>query len=65
MPLYEYGCEDCGERFEILQSTNAGTEGLACPACDSTRLRKVVSTFAASTGASQGAGASNCATGFT
>ena len=65
MPLYEYQCATCGERFEILQPLGAGAQGLSCPHCDSTELSKVFSTFAASSpGVGSSIGASTgCGTG--
>jgi putative FmdB family regulatory protein len=42
MPVYEFECEECGERFEEL--TAAGTERLDCPACGSRRTRRLLST---------------------
>jgi len=50
MPLYEYRCEECGHRFEILQRLGEGSEGLGCPQCGRERLAKQFSTFAASGG---------------
>ncbi|MCB1033635.1 MAG: zinc ribbon domain-containing protein [Acidobacteria bacterium] len=52
MPLYEYICEQCGERFEVLQPMGAGSDGLECPACGSKALAKQFSTFAGSAGGS-------------
>ncbi len=68
MPLYEYRCEDCGRRFEILQRMGEGAEGLACPHCGSGRVAKQFSTFAAAGAKSAEAtpcGAPACGTGFT
>lgn len=47
MPLYEYACDICGHRFEILQALGGGAEGLSCSACGSAVLVKQFSTFAA------------------
>ncbi len=47
MPLYEYRCEECDNRFEILQRLGEGADGLTCPSCDAPRLEKMFSTFAA------------------
>jgi putative FmdB family regulatory protein len=41
MPIYEFECETCGERFEELASNE--TKGLACPACASERTRRLLS----------------------
>jgi putative FmdB family regulatory protein len=48
MPIYEYRCEDCGERFSKLvrRLTDQATK-VACEACGSPRARKLVSQFAA------------------
>ena len=48
MPLYEYHCDDCDHRFEVLQRLEAGTEELLCPECGGESLEKLFSTFAAS-----------------
>ncbi len=47
MPIYEYRCEECEHRFEILQRIGEGAEGLSCPSCGVERLEKMFSTFAA------------------
>lgn len=44
MPLYEYHCEACDERFEVIRSSR-DTDLVKCPRCD--RLaRKLISAFA-------------------
>ena len=43
MPIYEYRCSDCGEVSEILhKSYNTGE--VACPACGSKGMEKLIST---------------------
>jgi putative FmdB family regulatory protein len=51
LPLYEYRCASCGERFEVLQRMGDGAESLACPACGAGRPTRQLSTFAAAAGA--------------
>lgn len=46
MPLYEYRCATCGERFELLRSMSRSTETATCPA-GHRRAERVVSVFAA------------------
>ena len=41
MPLYEYECENCGHRFEVIQKF-ADAPLAECPKCHGT-LRKLVS----------------------
>jgi putative FmdB family regulatory protein len=43
MPLFEFTCRTCGRRFETLVSAGRQAE---CPACHSTDLEKLFSTFA-------------------
>jgi putative FmdB family regulatory protein len=47
MPLYEYRCRGCEERFEVLQRLGADADGLLCPRCGEERPERVLSTFAA------------------
>ncbi|HYO13912.1 MAG TPA: zinc ribbon domain-containing protein [Thermoanaerobaculia bacterium] len=57
MPLYEYRCRECGNRFEVLQRLGQGAEGLACPKCGAQQLEKQYSTFASAGGTAQGGSA--------
>jgi putative FmdB family regulatory protein len=41
MPVYEFECEDCGERFEELAPSE--TRALACPVCGSEQTRRLLS----------------------
>lgn len=41
MPIYEYQCADCGDRFEIIQKFNSGTLR-KCRKC-SGKLEKLIS----------------------
>ena len=44
MPLYEYYCADCQDRFEILTSYAASQEDtIVCTTCHGTRVRKLLS----------------------
>jgi putative FmdB family regulatory protein len=38
MPVYEFECEECGNRFEEL--TASGDSRLACPSCGSDRTQR-------------------------
>jgi putative FmdB family regulatory protein len=44
MPLFEYECRGCGNRFEYL---TRGDHAPACPACKGVDLQKLMSVFAA------------------
>jgi putative FmdB family regulatory protein len=60
MPLYEYRCGGCSERFEVLQRLGAGNEDVLCPGCGEERPERVLSTFAAG-GARESAGSMEAA----
>ena len=42
MPIYEYVCESCGERLEVLQQIS-DQPLRECPACNKATLKKLVS----------------------
>ncbi|MCB0875791.1 MAG: zinc ribbon domain-containing protein [Solirubrobacterales bacterium] len=43
MPIYEFECGECGERFERL--VPAGTDNAECPACGAPGAGRRLSTF--------------------
>ena len=46
MPLYEYRCQCCGERFERLVRTTDGDDEIICPRCRATEVVRLFSAFA-------------------
>ena len=64
MPLYEYRCHDCDEKFE--RYVRAWGDAVVCPACESGSVDKLLSTFAFAAsdgGSSSSAGAGCCGRG--
>jgi putative FmdB family regulatory protein len=58
MPIYEYRCESCGDKFEKLVRRSDDALEAGCPACGEKKLRQEYSTFAArATSAPSGASA--------
>ena len=47
MPLYEYRCGACGNKFEKLVR---GKEKITCPRCGDAKPRKLFSTFGVKSG---------------
>jgi len=47
MPIYEYECPQCGERFEKLQAYSEDGSQLNCPKCQAANPRKLFSSFSA------------------
>jgi len=59
MPIYEYQCRECSDRFETLVRSN---DVPACPKCGSENLQKLISAHAIGTGAPDTAcGSAPCA----
>jgi putative FmdB family regulatory protein len=48
MPMYEYRCQDCGERFEALRKASEADQGVRCPQCQGERIERLLSGFATS-----------------
>ncbi|HCJ66572.1 MAG TPA: hypothetical protein DHV62_04420 [Elusimicrobia bacterium] len=74
MPIYEYFCENCQKKYEILvfsrgmnQNGSYRGEKVVCPVCGNTNLTRLFSRFAFSrgiknTGNESSSGVSSCAT---
>jgi putative FmdB family regulatory protein len=60
MPLYEYVCKSCGERFEKLVRMSGQPLMIACPACAGDEVERALSTFATGGGAQRSDAAANC-----
>jgi len=68
MPLYEFSCDDCGKRFEVLFRSMTGRRRPQCAHCHSRNVRKQFSTFAMSgttpgRGRGGGGGCATCHSG--
>jgi putative FmdB family regulatory protein len=60
MPLYEYSCDDCGERFELIRRAS-DEEPVICPECGAP-ASKLLSGFAVGGGGASG-GYGSCESG--
>lgn len=58
MPIYEYYCAACDQRFEKLRPMSAAGQPQACPTC-AAPAEAAVSRLARITGASEDGGASD------
>jgi len=47
MPVYEYQCENCGKKFDLLATLAEKEAGLVpvCPKCGAKRARQVLGRF--------------------
>ncbi len=48
MPIYEYRCSVCGEKFEKFVRLSQPANELECPACGSQKVSKAFSVFGTS-----------------
>jgi len=69
MPIYEYECLDCGDKFEkFVQSMKADPKGIECPNCGSHNIQKALSLFGVRGGAASASTSSaggSCGSGST
>jgi putative FmdB family regulatory protein len=56
MPIYEYECPECAERFSRLRPMRELDEPSRCPRCGNTEARRVLSQFATTSDKGGGAG---------
>jgi len=61
MPIYEYQCQECGEKFEKLVRLSTSTSEIECPKCGRWKVEKLISVFSARTSRVTAASASACA----
>ncbi len=63
MPIYEYVCQDCGVRFEMLRSIKDADLPVSCKSCRSERTERALSVFYAQSGSQiiAGSNSSGCA----
>ncbi len=45
MPIYEYQCTECGERFQARQAIGEDGSLLNCPKCHAGNPQKLISSF--------------------
>ncbi len=50
MPIYEYICKSCNEKFDLLQRVNSPEDETRCPKCSSKEVKKVMSSFSCAAG---------------
>ena len=43
MPIYEYVCKDCGNKFELIRFASDNDSDIECPGCGEKNADKVVS----------------------
>jgi putative FmdB family regulatory protein len=61
MPIFEYVCASCDNKFEKLVLSSSRERQLKCPQCGSSAVKKAISLFGTSGSGSSTATAANCA----
>jgi len=61
MPLYEYRCLECGEKFEKLVRFITSISEIECPECRGRTVEKLISAFSTRTSSATATSASACA----
>ena len=65
MPIYEYVCSDCEQKFELLKPMSQAEEGATCPKCGG-KSKRVLSRFSSCSDGSLdfggGSACSSCST---
>lgn len=51
MPVYEYRCKRCGEKFDKWVRSMSAQEEVNCPRCGSREVEKAISLFGVTGGA--------------
>lgn len=57
MPIYDYRCDDCKQRYEVYHKVREEADEIVCPACSSRKATRLMSIPAApviSAGSSSG-----------
>lgn len=50
MPIYEYQCLKCSQRFELIQWAGSREMKVECPKCKDTHVQRVISMFSCAGG---------------
>jgi len=61
MPIYEYQCSECGEKFDKWVRSMCCEEEAHCPKCGSQHVKKAVSLFGKRGSTSGGSFSDSCA----
>ena len=51
MPIFDFSCQDCGNKFDLMIS-NRDKDKVKCPECGSSKVRELLSLFNTSKGGS-------------
>jgi putative FmdB family regulatory protein len=59
MPIYEYLCQDCDKKFEVIRSMSQADAPLKCQECGGEHVKRKLAVFYAMSGGHSVAGTSD------
>ena len=62
MPIYEYQCAHCGQKFEVRQAIGEDGSSLNCPKCHTENPKRLFSSFISSKSSTTGLSETSCPT---
>jgi putative FmdB family regulatory protein len=65
MPIYEYRCNECGEKFDLFVRSMSEQGASVCPKCGSQQVQKDISLFGVGSTSGIGLNAPSCGPGPT
>lgn len=66
MPIYEYCCQNCGHKFELLRSFSEADAPTNCEKCKESKVKRLLSkvnSFSDGTNLNSGSSCSGCSSG--
>ncbi|MDP7036898.1 MAG: zinc ribbon domain-containing protein [Candidatus Marinimicrobia bacterium] len=60
MPVYDYRCESCGNRFDELVSFSKSDSEIECPKCSEKKSKRMLSAPSISTNEHSAASSNSC-----
>jgi len=63
MPVFEYRCNNCDTKFEVLHKSHKDEDKIYCPECNSVDNKKLFSAFSHSFSGTISSGSGSCADG--
>jgi len=63
MPIFEYKCTDCDTKFEVLHKSSVNQSEVSCPKCNSTKNKKLFSSFSSAFNSHSDSASGECSTG--
>lgn len=60
MPIYEYECPACGEKFEMFRPISQCGDNAECPKCGDQNAARIISNISGDSGGCDGCSSTSC-----